>query len=1271
MIKRLLLFCLLFLASLPVWAVTYTFSSGGFLNPHSPPPCQGGVWQARSGDTFTCTGRIVLAAGDELRVSTYWLEGLGNIRVVALNGFSLINNSIGTAAKNITLESSYGSIDAIGSNSIQGSVLSASGGISLSGTTVSAAVSGTGAVILANSQIGGSVSGQDGVTSTNSQIQGSLTASNGAINLTGGQVNGLVTSNCCTLTSNGSNLLGGANANSGLNISGGTLSGNFAANSNPALFSGVTLSSGSVTGSSATFTDSQLGAPDSPVTVTTQSGAVTLNNSEAFGNFTAPHNSTIFVNSPSSVTGTCLPNSTPANACQPAAPPTCFIDDSFERDNLGVDWVTTRRNGTFNIGIANNSGRRLRLTNDSAEVATAATLQWLLPAARNLVTIEFDYFAYSNSASRGADGIAVILSDGSVTPQPGSFGGSLGYAQRDNGAPGFAGGWLGIGLDEYGNFAKPTEGRNGGPGVRRDSITLRGSQAGAYRYLEGTGTLDPEVDSNIASSSARPGHRYRIVVDSRVSGQAMVSVARRTSSGGSFQTLVAPFNALASAGQGSIPSDFLLSFTGATGSRVNIHELDNLQVCAVRYRPVGPQIDHFRFSHASSSLTCNPLEVTLRACLNATCSQLYSDPVTVELSPSALWVGGNPLTFTGGVTTLQLRGNTPGTVTLGVNSSTPPARAFGTNLCSTADCRVSFVESGFIIDAPDVLAGKPASATVRAVRADPSNPQACVPGFVGGSRTLQWRAGYIEPNSGSQPVLLNGTPLSSSYTPLSVTFDSSASASLPLRYDDAGQMRLEARYAPSSGDEAGLVMTGEDSFVSRPYGLCLQTASSCAEGSDYSACPVMPGGVRAGDAFDLDLRAVAWRRDGQPLTADELCGNPTTANFRLGDIALSHQLLAPTAGVPGTLSLDRYSHVLGESTRVRPALSEVGVFRLTASPPSYFGQPINGGSSAPLGRLPPAWLEAQGSAALQAACTAFSYQGQAMGFAQPPQLEVLARNRQGQVTANYDRPGFWRLALPARASQASGLPYLSVVSEAGRNPFASAQPGADLNTRLQVQGSVLSSVDNATLGDGRRTFRWTGESLLYAPAAAPQSEDLPFTASVQMEFAAAALQDSDGVCQGVGGSCSGYTFSFAGTEVRLGRLQIGNAHGSELQSLSLPLQLQSWQSQAGRNLFLAENADSCSNALLQTAELGPYTGNLEGHTQASLGWPLAAQGSLLLSAPGAGNQGSVLARLRDTPAWLWFDWRGAGREPASGLASFGIHRGSAPLIYRRELYRTQ
>lgn len=1271
MMLRVLLLSVLGLFSLPVFAATYTFSSGGFFNPHSPPPCSGGSWQARSGNVFTCTGRVILASGDDLRVSTSIFEGLGSIRVIALNGFALNNNVIGTAAKNITLETSFGSIDAIGTNSIQGAVVSASGAVNLSGTSVFAVNSGSGAISLNTSQVSGNVVGQGAITTNGTQVSGSLSTSNGAINLTGGQVNGLVTSNCCTLTSNGTNLLGGANANSGLSITGGTLSGDFTGNNNPVTFTGVTLAAGSVSGGSATFTNSQLGSAETPVTVTTLFNEVTLNNTRAFGNFTAPSYSTIVVNSPSSVTGTCLPNSTPANACQPPLVPTCFFDDNFERTTLGDAWVTTRRSGSFNIGIANNSGRRMRLTDDSSEVATAATLQWLLPAANNLVTIEFDYYAYSTRNNRGADGIAVILSDGSVTPQPGSFGGSLGYAQRNNGDAGFAGGWLGIGLDEFGNFANPTEGRNGGPGFIGDALTIRGSAAGAYRYLAGTGSLNPGIDTSAATSSASPGHRYRIVVDSRAAGQAMVSVARRTTSGGSFQTLVAPFNALASAGQGTIPTDFLLSFTGSTGGSVNIHELDAVQVCAARYRPVGPQIDHFRFTHASSSLTCNPLEVTLRACLNASCSQLYTDPVTVELSPSALWVGGNPLTFSGGVTTLQLRGNTPGTVTLGVNSSTPPARAFGTNLCSTADCRVSFVESGFIVDTPDVLAAKPASATIRAVRADPANPQACVPGFAGGSREVQWRASYLEPTSGTQPVRLDGTAVGSTFTPVSVTFDSNASATVPLRYDDAGQIRLQARYAPTSGNESGLIMAGEDSFVSRPYGLCLQTPSTCGEGSSWPSCSLMPGGVRAGDAFDLDLRAVAWQRDGQPLTADELCSNPTTPNFRLSDIGLSHQVLAPAGGVPGSLSLDRYSHNLGAVTRVRPAISEVGVFRLSATPPSYLGQPINGGSSAPVGRLAPARLEAQGSATLQAACGVFSYQGQPMGFAQSPQVDITARNRQNVITANYDHPDFWRLASPSRAAQASGVSYLSVVSANGRNAFASTQAGADLNARLTVQGTASAATVNATPGDGQRRFTWSGESLVYAPATSPQTEDLPFEAQVQMGFEAAALRDSDGICYGSETSCAGYNFSFAGSEVRLGRLLMGNAHGSELQSLSLPLQVQSWQNVAGQNLFAVNTTDTCSNPLLQNVDLGPYSGNLDGHTTPGIGWSSSSLGTVLLSAPGSGNQGSVLARLRNTPAWLWFNWSGNGREAASGLATFGIHAGSPPLIYRRELYRTQ
>ncbi len=117
------------------------------------------------------------------------------------------------------------------------------------------------------------------------------------------------------------------------------------------------------------------------------------------------------------------------------------------------------------------------------------TFKRCFPAAGNKVSVEFTYYSWNNSSNNGADGIAVVLSNAQDVPYPGSFGGSLGYAQRSNpNNPGFRGGWLGIGLDEFGNYSSATEGRSGGPGYRANAVAVRGLQPG-YQYLRGTASL--------------------------------------------------------------------------------------------------------------------------------------------------------------------------------------------------------------------------------------------------------------------------------------------------------------------------------------------------------------------------------------------------------------------------------------------------------------------------------------------------------------------------------------------------------------------------------------------------------------------------------------------------------------------------------------------------------------------------------------------------------------------------------------------------------------
>lgn len=92
----------------------------------------------------------------------------------------------------------------------------------------------------------------------------------------------------------------------------------------------------------------------------------------------------------------------------------------------------------------------------------------------------------AGTAKNGADGMSFFLQDGSRPQGIGSIGGALGYAcSNSNSAPdGLEGGYLGIGIDEFGNFANRINITNTGlVGLQPGLVSIRGAGDINYRSL--------------------------------------------------------------------------------------------------------------------------------------------------------------------------------------------------------------------------------------------------------------------------------------------------------------------------------------------------------------------------------------------------------------------------------------------------------------------------------------------------------------------------------------------------------------------------------------------------------------------------------------------------------------------------------------------------------------------------------------------------------------------------------------------------------------------
>ncbi|MGI2170295.1 DUF6701 domain-containing protein [Shewanella sp. MF05960] len=946
-------------------------------------------------------------------------------------------------------------------------------------------------------------------------------------------------------------------------------------------------------------------------------------------------------------------------------PSECFTDN-FDRTDVGDDWALKVLGSSLPPSIVSN---RLRFTSARGNQATSSTYQRIFPAANNLVEIEFDYFAWSSQSGTGADGIAIILSDASITPQPGSFGGALGYAPRNNGTPGFAGGWLGIALDEYGNFSSPNEGKNEGPGRRAQAVAIRGSANTSYRYLTGTeANISPKIDVR-STSSAQPNHKYKIIIDSRVSGTAIVSVLRDATNNGitdNYETLIEPFDALSFSGQAPVPEDFYLSITGSTGGSNNNHEMDNFKVCALKSREVGQQIHHFEFDYTSSPLTCKAEAMTVKACKNAACD-LFTDPVQAELSldpnTNGSWYVNaaktNLVQFNSGIATVALRNNVITPITIGVKSSVPSTIAGSNTLCrsgssalNSASCKFSFADSGFIFDVPDKLANKSTgNIAISAVKKSDETLQ-CIPTFANTTKNVSFWSTHIEPVTpiiGSS-VTVNNTTVgkqSSAATSIALAFDATGKANIDVNYPDAGKMQLDAKYT-GSGDEAGLVMLGSDQFVSFPVGLCVAPKDSTAECSaGNSSCNRYK---KAGESFDLVIQGKAWQVDGDA----NYCDNLNTPNYVHSNIVLSHQLVSPSGGVLGAVGSSQYNHV-AEATNtntVAQSVSEVGVFKFSANPPSsYLGSSfydIPLAASPNIGRFVPDRFTVTSSSVIPS-CGSFTYMDQPFGLT----LTLSAYNTGSYITQNYQGDF-------AKASA-------SLVGE-------NLNDGVDLSSRLStlpINASSWSLGEASVDVDYKANFSRLAASGVDGPFSqlaigvqvADNDGNVSFVASPDMRA------DTNSVCSD-SSNCNATLLSTQ--DFRHGRVVMDNTFGPETEILRMPTYAQYWNGTG----WITNINDSCSQVIdpLDGAEIyAPLLTTGQSVTRSDAG-SLVSNGQLTLLWKNTGSvpyRGQVTAPLQ-VDNWLKWYWNWDEASPTAlydprASAFFGRYRGHDRIIYWREV----
>ncbi len=504
-----------------------------------------------------------------------------------------------------------------------------------------------------------------------------------------------------------------------------------------------------------------------------------------------------------------------------------------------------------------------------------------------------------------------------------------------------------------------------------------------------------------------------------------------------------------------------------------------------------------------------------------------------------------------------------------------------------------------------------------------------------------------------------------------ITFDFSVTpgqASFNLDSSDVGQYSLTL--VDNTNTHSDAIIAGTSTILTvRPFGIAVTTIEA-GPGPTPNLGGTAPGDAiftTAGSNFAATVSGVLWSAaddldNNGVLDSGAYANNSVAPSFAWNttlSVSAAVASYTPSPGMPGVLNngnilQGEFSGGFFNVTDLQ--YTEVGSFTLQSAADNYLGEPGADivGDDIIVGRFIPASFEVtiNGDGVFAETCAAFTYIGEAFSYAIAPTITVTAKNALGGTTAQY-RDAFVKL---------DGGSVSVAASQDDTTPGSDTLP---LLVDYSPAAAMIFSVNN----DGTVDYTFGADIYRYGPGAPlafskyANSQVAPFVADINPEIGSV----GDGE---VATSFAPLTHVLGptGNNQRFGRLRMENVHGSEINSLLMPVFTEFWDGSSFQKNIL----DSCT--LIANSDL-IAVGSPPGLSVPVVVNAPASVGDVNLSfpAPGAGNDGFIDTTTDLNAAlhlWLRFDWDADGEfdDDPVARATFGIFDGDPVQIYIQQIY---